>query len=426
MQLERAGEFFALARERYNILLRRREGQPRPWTSDDILRQFKFCNVFREDDATTIWIKENIRDPLREDGFAMPAMAVCRWFNRIGTLEVLRPMLLERRWDSVQARELLKDVSPLVTAAYLVSSPRGMTKLDGLLWAIDQAHVPLAQRGASMVRSSRPHTIEETTEYLARFNNMGDFLAYEVASDLVHTKLLANAPDIMTWANPGPGATRGISRLVNNDLGKPLSRGGGIEVMRELLRLSQDPENWPAEWPSWTMREVEHTLCEFDKYERTRLGEGTPKQKFDGGGVTTFRYGQFGRNSHGGTVRGTPTVKDPIQAAVNKKIGALRETLSGQISEFIDRLVAKAMEDFLIAIPENVMPSLDYVLLDPALWPHGPVQLRSPRRLPAYFQETGVPIPQEYREEVQVLAAELEELEVKQDTLYRQIQELLS
>jgi hypothetical protein len=27
-------------------------------------------------------------------------------------------------------------------------------------------------------------------------------------------------------------------------------------------------------WPSWEMRDVEHTLCEFDKYERIRLGEG--------------------------------------------------------------------------------------------------------------------------------------------------------
>jgi hypothetical protein len=25
------------------------------------------------------------------------------------------------------------------------------------------------------------------------------------------------------------------------------------------------------------MREVEHTLCEFDKYERVRTGEGKPR-----------------------------------------------------------------------------------------------------------------------------------------------------
>jgi hypothetical protein len=35
----------------------------------------------------------------------------------------------------------------------------------------------------------------------------------------------------------------------------------------------QEAEHWPA----WEMREVEHTLCEFDKYERARLGEGKPR-----------------------------------------------------------------------------------------------------------------------------------------------------
>ena len=28
------------------------------------------------------------------------------------------------------------------------------------------------------------------------------------------------------------------------------------------------------------MRDIEHCLCEFDKYERTRLGEGRPRAKY--------------------------------------------------------------------------------------------------------------------------------------------------
>jgi hypothetical protein len=30
-------------------------------------------------------------------------------------------------------------------------------------------------------------------------------------------------------------------------------------------------------------REAEHTLCEYDKWVRTRLGQGRPRQKFRGG-----------------------------------------------------------------------------------------------------------------------------------------------
>jgi hypothetical protein len=63
--------------------------------------------------------------------------------------------------------------------------------------------------------------------------------------------------------------------------------------MKGLLRDSRDAKFWPQGgkatakaaqnalyWPKWELREVEHTLCEFDKFERTRLGEGRPRGVF--------------------------------------------------------------------------------------------------------------------------------------------------
>ena len=35
-------------------------------------------------------------------------------------------------------------------------------------------------------------------------------------------------------------------------------------------------------YPPFELREIEHSLCEFDKYERIRLGQGRPKQKYKG------------------------------------------------------------------------------------------------------------------------------------------------
>jgi hypothetical protein len=38
---------------------------------------------------------------------------------------------------------------------------------------------------------------------------------------------------------------------------------------------------WDAgAWPIWEMREVEHTLCEFDKYMRVVNGEGFPRGRY--------------------------------------------------------------------------------------------------------------------------------------------------
>jgi hypothetical protein len=48
----------------------------------------------------------------------------------------------------------------------------------------------------------------------------------------------------------------------------------------DLLELSRDNRHWPQGWPRWEMRDVEHTLCEADKYWRAESGNGRLKQHF--------------------------------------------------------------------------------------------------------------------------------------------------
>ena len=66
MTTPRIDEFAAFIKERHDIYLKRKAGQPGPWTADPILAGGRFCNVFRELDTVTIWIEENIRKPKNE------------------------------------------------------------------------------------------------------------------------------------------------------------------------------------------------------------------------------------------------------------------------------------------------------------------------------------------------------------------------
>ena len=50
------------------------------------------------------------------------------------------------------------------------------------------------------------------------------------------------------------------------------------EEMQDLLDYSV--EKLEPFVPALEMREIEHCLCEFDKYERARLGEGRPRAKY--------------------------------------------------------------------------------------------------------------------------------------------------
>jgi hypothetical protein len=49
-------DFLSFAEERYSIYLKKEAGLPRPWTSNSILHQYKFTNLFREDDKTSKFI----------------------------------------------------------------------------------------------------------------------------------------------------------------------------------------------------------------------------------------------------------------------------------------------------------------------------------------------------------------------------------
>jgi hypothetical protein len=276
LQDDQVTEFFASAVERHNIFLRREAGEPMPWTTDPAFLKWRFCNVFREDDKTTIWIRDNVRERLRNNHRVLLAMVICRFFNRIGTLERLQEAGLFDKWDSSKARKCLKNYGHVTSAAYIISSPKGLKKLDGILQIIDNF---AGECAAILTRMSKQITIEEFWEILQRFPHSGQFMSYEIVSDLRHTHLLENASDIMTWACPGPGACRGLSWLVNTDLhaikyGGSRVRRAAVDLMRQILVLSQHPPLWPSEWPRWEMREVEHWLCEYAKYTKiTHLGK---------------------------------------------------------------------------------------------------------------------------------------------------------
>lgn len=321
--------FFAYARERQAVLLRRRAGQPRPWSTDPAFANNRFCNVFREDDRTTIWFRENVRDRLAHQPEVLLATVLFRWFNRITTGEAIFCEGWTERghsaWDEflssgdtrVLREAILKIVGyagPFVTGAYIIKTPSGMDKLDGVLYGIREfannkrSGADWRMVAENYLQHRGERTLESMWVWLCQFPFLGPFMAYEVVSDLRYTALLDRAPDIMTWANAGPGATRGLNRIWGRTpIDKTIPARQQSEEMRQLLACAHDPVGayWPRQtedggvttngyrvdlpydimtgpraWPQWDMRTVEHTLCEYDKIERVRRGEGRMKQRF--------------------------------------------------------------------------------------------------------------------------------------------------
>ena len=254
--------------ERHSIYERRAEGQPYPWTEDPILNEYSFCNVYRELDRVTIWIRENWREPYADHPNLPFAMAMARQINWPDTLEEIG---FPEHWNPERIKAIMQGrmnrKEKVYTGAYMLTGTLGGTKVEQ---TIDKILTPLYEMPPRIINNS----LEETWKRYLPYPGFSGFMAYEVVTDLRHTKHLENAEDIMTWANPGPGAKRGLNRIHGRELEKSIPRKQLISEMKELLDVC-NMAPLPLE-----MRDIEHCLCEFDKYERVRLGQGKPRAKY--------------------------------------------------------------------------------------------------------------------------------------------------
>lgn len=292
--------FFAYARERQSALIKKRAGVPKGHQSDDpIINYHKFCNVFREDDRTTIWLRENVREKMIGQPELLLATILFRWFNRITTGEAIfcqttfdnftawEHFLYEMDRDIDDALGILRSSivsycgsGPYVTGSYCIIGMPYMPKLDGILACVRNVVEEGGWRtvAGQMLEHRGEMTMESVWDWFRCFPRSGDFMSYEIVTDLQHSPgFLDQAPDRMTWANAGPGAIRGLNRMCGRPLEQQHEKKETNDAMRLILTQTSYSDRWPVEWPRWDMRTVEHTLCEWDKYERLRLGQGRVK-----------------------------------------------------------------------------------------------------------------------------------------------------
>jgi len=265
--------FWYWVTERHQIYLKRQAGDPKPWTQDIVLQEYFFCNVYRELDPGTVWLRENYIEPHADDGGDLFFNIVkYRMFNLESTAALLG---YQTEWNEQAAIEILGRAAqsgPIYTCAYMTRGFKGQPKYVSAcqiltnVWNKRHRYLDLARDVQSL---------EEMTEFLGtEVQAVGPFTAYEIVTDLRHTWILSDAEDIMTWANPGPGAKQGILRLC------PETRKNDyIPIMQELLRQSE--LEIPISYPRMEMRDIEHSLCEFYKYCKAKEGGGA-KRCFQG------------------------------------------------------------------------------------------------------------------------------------------------
>lgn len=272
--------YFATARERHALFQRRFAGRPPPWTNDPIFQRYRFTNVYRELDKVTTWLRKSWQEPYSDHRNLAFAMALARLINWPPTLEEIG---FPHRWNPDQVVGMIKvrqaKGEKVYTGAYLLGAvPKGVTRADYLIYSVLTPLYRKLRHSVVPPNTSFGNSLEEVWKWFRNQPGIGDFLAYEIVTDLCHTRYLYRASDKSTWANAGPGALRGLTRLwgyqpkTKREDGYTFPKRHANDAMRLLLEKSR--EYIPHEIPAWEMREVEQWCCEQDKYLRIMKGQG--------------------------------------------------------------------------------------------------------------------------------------------------------
>ncbi|KAF8797682.1 hypothetical protein BYT27DRAFT_7125014 [Phlegmacium glaucopus] len=273
--------FWRFAAERKAIDDRRRAGEPAPWTEDVILQKYFFCNTYRVLDKLCQYIiKEVIEKGPQDPVEVVFRVVLFNLFTKIETWELLVEKLGPLTWGGYHRSSYLKVLSAafnrgmaLYTRAFIKPAPRfghaeNYRNHLCLLEVLMENEFPNKLLDAPYMA--------DVFEYLISFPSMGEFSAYQLMLSLSYTDVLNFHCNDFVIA--GPGSISGLKKLFGGSMvsGSHSNPGFAIEVMRYLVKTQDQhfkrlglafsglgPKKLPMD-----VSDIEHTLCEVDKYCR--------------------------------------------------------------------------------------------------------------------------------------------------------------
>lgn len=279
------GTYWRLAAERQRIFSLRMKGVSPPWSSDPILLAHKFTNAYRASDRVSQYL---IKKVIYCDEFSIEdtffRIILFKIFNRIDTWEMLEnefgtiryETFSNKGFDAVLTRAM-DAKEKIYSAAYIMPSGgrSGFGKKHRM-------HLHLIQRmmdDGLPLKISKAKSMATSFELLRSYPTIGDFLAYQYATDLNYSGITDFTE--MEFVVPGPGALSGIKKCF-------FDTGGLNEV--ELIRFVAERQDecisacgtiFESLWGrKLQLIDCQNLFCEVDKYSRIAHPEfeGTTKR----------------------------------------------------------------------------------------------------------------------------------------------------
>ena len=271
--------------ERETIRLAKEGGwNPDALTNDPVLKKYKFTNIHRRDDRVSQWVIKHLIEPYAKEEDLWFMLLIARLVNWPPTLlALIGAGVLPCSPETFDAGAFIRTVEGLKTTTPKVYSSAYMVYPGKEGYANKSEFIAKRVLGEVIERAddiwcslNRPdvdETVERFVEALSSCFGLSTFMAGQVAADLTYCDQLADAEDLYTYAPIGPGSSKGLNYLHGR---RPYASWGQGEFNKALIDVN-DKIATNLRIIDLTLHDVQNVMCEFSKYCRAVLNEGTPK-----------------------------------------------------------------------------------------------------------------------------------------------------
>ena len=290
MNLPNVLKFFSFVHERQSIWHKKEVLKlVPPWTDNDILKKYHFCNVYRSLDRGSKYLIDSILNKDLSPSVKLFNVVAYRFFNQVGLFEnIFGKSLDQQSFDFKFLENLLddkiKNKIQLFNTAYVSfgraynSSYRKSDKhvqiLLVLKWLSNKNHIFTENLQVAV-------TPFHAIEMLKQIHGIGDFMASQIVLDLTYTKFFTNKFTSNDFCIVGPGAVGGIRQIEGEDI--PSSKMNAYCLrLRDLQEsmFNQLKEETGKDWlaihykdayccvPYLSAMDIQSCLCEWRKYHK--------------------------------------------------------------------------------------------------------------------------------------------------------------
>jgi len=263
--------------ERQNMYELKSSGAEQPYSHVKVMVNMWFTNMYRELDRGTMFFRKQILSehnlkPACHKEVIFKAV-VYRLINKIETFQEFGKIPCIAEWKQfkkfLQKKRTNREI--IFTNAH---QNMGLTRF------CDTISDLLVRIGNFFTQNIvEAESLEECFLHLKSINNIGDFFAWQICCDFLELRLINF--DENTWTCLGPGAKEGLRRIfavksVKDELPLAKHLTKIMDYSFKALGIS---------FPYFmnrklTLKNVEHALCEYDKYFRAATNQPTRERKF--------------------------------------------------------------------------------------------------------------------------------------------------